>query len=80
MEENKYKPFDENTYTDIVNTVNKITNSFDSNDAGKLWHWCTTIRGVREKQPCTCPSSAGHWNRCITDIRKWIDERNTTTE
>lgn len=80
MEENNYKPFDKDTYTKIVSVVSKIKNSFDANDANFIWHCCTQIRGKQEKQPCTCGSAAGHWNRCIQDIRNWIDERNTEGE
>lgn len=78
--EEKYKPFDENTYIEIKEVLSTVTDSFDSKYANILWHWCTQIRGQKERQPCTCGSAAGHWRRCIDDIQKWINERNTTGE
>ena len=85
---NKYKPFDENTYNQIVSFIEQIdkevresrNGTFDGKHAGTLWHYCTTIRGKREKQPCSCGSAAGHWRRCYNDIQKWVNERNTDRE
>jgi hypothetical protein len=43
---------------------------------GPFWAWYNQIRGVNEKQPCGCKSAAGHWSRCVDELRKFVRERS----
>lgn len=39
---------------------------------GPFWSWCNQIRGNKEKQPCGCKSAAGHWSRCVEELRNYV--------
>lgn len=41
-----------------------------------FWSWCTQIRGNKERQPCGCKSAAGHWARCVDELRKYVKDKS----
>ena len=43
---------------------------------GPFWSWYNQIRGVKERQPCSCKSSARHWGACVEELRKFVRERS----
>lgn len=53
-----------------------IKNFLPEHLMGTFWSWCNQIRGTKERQPCGCKSAAGHWQRCVDDLRKYIKDKS----
>ncbi len=77
IEQNKYAPFTYEEFKVIQAEMGAMGYWLpkDITAQTKLWQNCTRIRGVAEKQPCPCRSSAGLWERCVKDINDYIKDR-----
>ena len=74
MEENKYAPFTEEEYLALKEDLKPIKDFLPTHLMGIFWQRCTRIRGKGEPQPCSCPSAAKHWGRCVEDIQNFVKQ------
>jgi hypothetical protein len=74
--ENKYSPFNEQEFNELKEHLDGIKSFLPEHLMGTLWSKCNMIRGERTNQPCSCKSSAGLWGACVSDLRKFVNERN----
>lgn len=70
--ESKYAPFSMEDYQIIKQRMGEIGWNLPSHYMNWLWTTCTTLRGKRENQPCSCKSSGALWKRCADDINDWL--------
>lgn len=75
---NKYAPLDEQTYTKIVEVLEKKIDlgvlKSDQHLRSFIWTIHTKLSGP-ENQPCTCGSSGHHWRRAMDTLRNYVNER-----
>jgi len=72
---NKYEPLSQSEFTELQNHLEGIKSFLPSHLMNLFWSFYNRIRGVREKQPCSCPSSAKHWGNCVEELRRFVKER-----
>jgi hypothetical protein len=72
----RYHPLSPEDYAKVKGIVEKITSHMPEEHAGFIWNIYNAIRGVNEKQPCTCGSSGRYWGEAIAAIRVFIKERS----
>jgi hypothetical protein len=56
--------------------LKRVKNHLPEDLLGKFWATCNKIRGEKTNQPCSCPSSAGLWGRCVDDIKNYLTHNN----
>lgn len=74
--QSKYAPFNLEEFQAIKNDLAGITHTLPTHLAGIFWDRCNRLRGVNTAQPCTCQSSARHWGECVSDLQKFVKERD----
>ena len=55
----------------LIKELEGVKNYLPENLMGTFWIWCNQIRGTKERQPCSCKSSARHWGSCVEELRKY---------
>lgn len=69
-----YSPLTQEEWNTSLNVLEETkTGKMNPNLANTIWGLHTKIRGVKERQPCTCASSGKHWSRAITTIREFVE-------
>jgi hypothetical protein len=74
MEDNKYSPYTQAEYIDLVETLQSITTHIPTDKMSWIWSNHNKISKTAEPQPCACGSAAGHWRRAVDTIRDFIKE------
>ena len=74
--ENKYSPLNEQEFNELKEHLEGIKSFLPEHLMSTLWSKCNAIRGERINQPCSCKSSAGLWGACVTDLRKFVNDRS----
>jgi hypothetical protein len=72
---NPYHPLSAEGFNEIKLIVDSITSHMPEDKANVVWNNYNAIRGVNEKQPCTCGSSGRYWGEAIAAIRLFIKDR-----
>jgi hypothetical protein len=72
---NPYHPLSIEDYEKVKGIVEKITSHMPEEHASFIWNIYNAIRGMNEKQPCTCGSSGRYWGDAIAAIRLFIKDR-----
>lgn len=72
----KYQPLSEAEYIELSKHLEGIKAFLPEHLMTPFWSWYNRIRGVNEKQPCGCKSSARHWAACVDTLRKFVKERS----
>jgi hypothetical protein len=72
---NPYHPLSAEGFDEIKIIVDKITSHMPEDKANIVWNSYNAIRGVNEKQPCTCGSSGRYWGEAIAALRLFIKDR-----
>lgn len=62
-------------YNRLKTELQNIKNFLPEHLMGTFWSFCNQIRDSKEKQPCGCKSAAGHWSRCVDELRKYVREK-----
>ena len=75
MEENKYHPLTHQEYIDLREFVTQLGPYLPDNKAAYVWGMANRLRNENQPQPCTCPSSAGHWKRAVNFLLEWVKSR-----
>lgn len=73
--ENKYHPITQEEYINLRDFITSIGSHLPENKTGYVWSMFNRLNGTNEPQPCTCPSSAGHWRRAVDFLINWVNER-----
>jgi hypothetical protein len=74
--ESKYAPLNLSEFQELRTHLEGIKSFLPEHLMSPFWSWCNRIRGEKVNQPCSCKSSAGHWGRCVDDLRKFVRERS----
>jgi len=74
--QSKYHPFTLEEFQSIKNDLAGITHTLPTHLAGIFWTRCNILRGTNTAQPCTCQSSARHWGECVSDLQKYVKEKD----
>jgi predicted esterase YcpF (UPF0227 family) len=72
---NPYHPISQQDFIEIKAVVDNITSHMPEDKANLVWNIYNAIRGVNERQPCTCGSSGRYWGEAIAAIRLFIKDR-----
>lgn len=72
---NPYHPLSEEDFIKTKAIVEKITSHMPEEHGPHIWNVYNAIRGVNEKQPCTCGSSGRYWGEAIAAIRDFIKSK-----
>ena len=65
--------FDE--FIELDTFIHSLGPYLPDNKAAYVWNTFNRLRGENEPQPCTCPSSAGHWKRAVNYLLDWVNTR-----
>ena len=65
--------FDE--FIELDKFINSLGSYLPDDKAAYVWNNFNRLRGENEPQPCTCPSSAGHWKRAVNYLLDWVNTR-----
>ena len=75
MEVDKYEPLSQEEFIDLREFITTLGPYLPDNKAPYVWGMFNRLRNENEPQPCTCPSSAGHWKRAINYLFDWVNKR-----
>ena len=64
--------FSEAEFEGLKMTVSAITNHIPKDKMGFIWESYKRISGSKEPQPCSCPSSAGHWRKAFNVVSEYV--------
>ena len=64
--------FSEAEFEGLKTTVSSITNHIPKDKMGFIWESYKRISGSKEPQPCSCPSSAGHWRKAFNVVSEYV--------
>lgn len=66
--------YTEEELQELKRIVGEITTHIPQDKSGYIWSNFQKVMNTREKQPCSCGSSAKHWKRAIDTLREYIKE------
>lgn len=67
--------YTEEEIKELKEEIGKIDTFLPENKTSYVWNWYKRITGSLERQPCSCGSSAKHWNRALTSIREFLQDK-----
>jgi len=65
--------FSEAEFEALKMTVGSIKNYIPKDKMSFIWSSYKTISGSKEPQPCSCPSSAGHWKKAYSVVSDYVN-------
>ena len=65
--------FSEAEFEGLKMTVNSIKNHIPKDKMSLIWNSYKTITGSKERQPCSCPSSAGLWRKAFNAVSDYVN-------
>lgn len=66
--------FTEEEYNNLKEQMKRVGTHLPEDIAGLVWRSYEIIAGVREGQPCSCPSSAGLWIKAVGVVNEYIKQ------
>jgi hypothetical protein len=76
LPKSKYHPLNLAEFQELKGHLNGIRSHLPPHLMNPFWRWCNIIRNENVRQPCSCNSAAGHWARCVNDLRKWVEDKD----
>ena len=64
--------FTNEEFDNLKTAVNSIKNYIPKDKMGLIWQSYKRISGSNEPQPCSCPSSAGHWKKAYEVVSDYV--------
>ena len=75
MKVHETHPLTLDEFIELDTFINSLGSYLPDNKAAYVWNTFNRLRGENEPQPCTCPSSAGHWKRAVNYLLDWVNTR-----
>lgn len=69
---NQESLFSEEELTQLRKTIEGIGNYLPTDKTHYIWSSYVKIKGQKEPQPCTCPSSGKLWGKAIETIKDYL--------
>lgn len=66
--------FTEEQYQNLKEQMKRVGTHLPTDMTSLVWSSYEKIAGVREGQPCQCPSSAGLWIKAVNVVNDYIKE------
>lgn len=77
VQKSKYHPLNLEDFQRLKEELKGVTTFLPEHLMNPFWTWCNQIRGERISQPCSCRSSAKLWGDCVSDLNKFVKEKDS---
>lgn len=71
----RYHPLPEGEFIQLREILDSIVSHMPEGHASLIWNTYNRVRGVQERQPCTCGSSGRYWGEAVSYLKNWVKER-----
>ena len=76
LPESRYAPLNLEEFQQLSAHLAGIQHHLPEHLMNPFWSWCNRIRNENVRQPCSCRSSAGHWGKCVSDLRDFVKSKS----